>query len=316
MSVAANPLTQATRPIIHQDWDFYTQAVARLLLGWAEPEAAQAFAQLVGECTSPEFASRALAATASFDVSDLLGNVQAPTLVLHRPEQRISNMDNARALAAGIPEARLSLLGGEQIAPYLGETRAIVEEVDAFLTGREAIVFEPSREDDSSIEAAAPSGSISTIVFTDVVASTEMVERLGDEQARASLRSLERAVSAAASVRAGRVVKHLGDGSLLEFASASEALDFARELQTAREDDGLHVAIGLAAGEPIREEGDLHGAVVVLASRITEAAGSGEVLASDAVRQLVIGKSFEFDDAGEHTLKGFDEPVRVWRLRL
>ena len=315
----ANPLTQATRPIILQDWQFYAQVVARLLLGWTEPEAAQAFSDLVSQCTSPEFAARALAATSLFDVSDLLGNVLVPTLVLHRPEQRVSSMENARVLAAGIPEVRLSLQPGASVAPYLGDTRAIIEEIDAFLSGREPT--DPDLATDSGLPQSLGQGvemaaGISTVVFTDVVASTEMVERLGDEAARIALRSLENAAARAASARTGRVVKHLGDGSLLEFASTSGALRFARELQTASAEDGLDLAIGIAAGEPIREDGDLHGSIVVLASRITAVAGSGEVLVSDAVRQLVRGKGFDFDDAGTRQLKGFDELVQLWRLRL
>jgi len=314
-----NPLTQATRPIILQDWEFYSQLVARLLLGWTETEPAQAFSDLVRRCTSPEFAARALAATSGFDVSHLLKDVSVPTLVIHRPEQRPSSMDNARALAAGLPDVRLSLQPGESIAPYLGNTDAIVREIDAFLTGRHPT--DADTTGDAAQPAALPpglemSGGISTVVFTDVVGSTGMVETLGDEAARAALRTLEDTTSETASRRTGRVVKHLGDGSLLEFASTSAALRFATELQAASSEIGLEIAIGIAVGEPIREEGDLHGSIVVLASRITAAAGPGEVLASDAVRQLVQGKSFTFGDAGTRHLKGFDEPAHLWRLRL
>ncbi len=154
------------------------------------------------------------------------------------------------------------------------------------------------------------------MVFTDVVGSTELVEELGDEAARVALRSLEDATTGTASRRTGRVVKHLGDGSLLEFASTSAALKFGAELQAASAEIGLEITIGIAVGEPIREDGDLHGSIVVLASRITTAARPGEVLVSDAVRQLVQGKGFEFDDADSRHLKGFDEPVHLWRLRL
>ncbi len=314
-----NPLTQATRPIIAQDWEYYSQLVARLLLGWSETEAAEAFSDIVRQCTSPEFATRALAATSEFNVSHLLEEVSVPTLVLHRPEQRTSSMDNARALAAGIPDVRLSLQPGESIAPYLGDTNAIVREIDAFLTGRQPTDAE-TRSDAALTTSLPPglevSGGISTVVFTDVVASTELVEELGDEAARMALRSLEDATTETASRRTGRVVKHLGDGSLLEFASTSAALQFAAELRAASTEIGLKIAIRVAVGEPIREDGDLHGSIVVLASRITSAARSGEVLVSDAVRQLVQGKGFDFDDADSRRLKGFDEPVHLWRLRM
>jgi class 3 adenylate cyclase/pimeloyl-ACP methyl ester carboxylesterase len=314
-----NPLIQATRPIILQDWEFYSQVVARLLLGWTEPEAAQAFSELVFQCTSPEFATRALAATSEFDVTGLLKDVAAPTLVLHRPEQRTSSMDNARALATGIPDVRLSLQPGDSIAPYLGETSTIVQEIDAFLTGRQST--EPDPTSDAAVPTPLPPGlgvgsGISTVVFTDVVASTERVERLGDEQARTAVRSLENATTERAAQRTGRVVKHLGDGSLLEFASTSAALRFAGELQASSTEIGLEITIGMAVGEPIREDGDLHGSIVALASRITASAEPGEVLVSDATRQLVQGKGFDFDDLGTRRLKGFDEPMQLWRLNL
>jgi class 3 adenylate cyclase len=313
-----NPLTQATRPIIGQDWEFYSQLVARLLLGWTETEAAEAFSDLVRQCTSPEFAARALAATSKFNVSHLMNEVTVPTLVLHRPEQRTSSMDNARALAAGIPDVRLSLQPGESIAPYLGDTNVIVREIDDFLTDRQST--DADTRSDAALAPSLPpgleiSGGISTVVFTDVVASTQLVGKLGDEAARVALRSLEDATTETAARRTGRVVKHLGDGSLLEFASTSAALKFAAELQAASTGFGLEISIGIAVGEPIREDGDLHGSIVVLASRITAAAGPGEVFVSDAVRQLVQGKGFNFDDADTQRLKGFDEPVRLWRLR-
>jgi class 3 adenylate cyclase/pimeloyl-ACP methyl ester carboxylesterase len=314
----ANPLTLATRPIIRQDWEFYSQLVSRLLLGWTEPEAAQAFTDLVRQCTTPDLAARALAATTDFDVTGRLRDVKAPTLVLQRSEQRTSVMDNARALAAGIPDVRLSLLPGESIAPFLGDTAAIAREIDAFLTGRQ-------QTDADSAAAAADtasmppglevSGGISTVVFTDVVASTELVERVGDDAARRALRFLEVTTTDLASQRTGRVVKHLGDGSLLEFVSTSSALRFALELQEAREELGLEVAIGMAVGEPIREDGDLHGSIVALASRITGSADAGEIMVSDAVRQLAQGKGFAFDDAGARRMKGFDDPVQLWRVR-
>ena len=111
------------------------------------------------------------------------------------------------------------------------------------------------------------------------------------------------------------MVKHLGDGSLLEFQSASSALDFARKVQVELADGDIKLRIGMAAGEPIHEDGDVHGAVVAVASRIADAAAAGEVFASDGVRQLVVGKQYGFEDQGKQSLKGFDEPLRIWRLK-
>ena len=306
----ANPLTQATRPIIAQDWEFYTQLVSRLLLGWSEAEAAEAFTALVQSCTTAETGARALAATVEFDVAHLLSAVRCPALVLHRPEQRLSPLDNARALASGLPDARLSLQPGASIAPFLGDTSALLREIESFLGGSPGTA---APIDVETPDVLSPSG-ISTVVFTDVVSSTELVERIGDRPARDALRSLEEEVERLAGDRTGRVIKHLGDGSLLEFASTSGALAFADALQESRPDGGPEVRIGISAGEPIREDGDLHGSVVVLASRLADSAGPGEALVSDVVRQLAHGKGFDFTDAGALKLKGFDHPIQAWRL--
>ena len=152
------------------------------------------------------------------------------------------------------------------------------------------------------------------IVFTDIVASTEVVDRLGDEAARNAVRSVEELVADHAADHSGKAVKHLGDGSLLEFRSASNALDFARKVQVELADGDIGLRVGMAAGEPIHEDGDVHGAAVVVASRIADAAGTGEVFVSDGVRQLVVGKQYDFNDQGEQSIKGFDEPLRIWRL--
>ena len=111
----------------------------------------------------------------------------------------------------------------------------------------------------------------------------------------------------------GRVVKNLGDGSLVSFGSNSSAIAFALELQDAFRDGPLYLRVGMAAGEPIQEDGDIHGTVVAHASRIGDLGDAGEVIVSDSVRQLAAGKGFDFEPAGEVSLKGFDEPERVWK---
>ena len=110
------------------------------------------------------------------------------------------------------------------------------------------------------------------------------------------------------------MVKNLGDGSLVSFGSNTAALHFALEVQAETDSDSLQLRIGMAAGEPIEEGGDIHGAVVAYASRVADLGGAGEIVASDAVRQLAMGKGFEFTPMGQFDLKGFDEPANVWRV--
>ncbi len=229
-----------------------------------------------------------------------LGDVIAPTLVIYTRDGAMTSLDQAREAAATIPDARLVGVEGK-LSPYLSDREAVLSALGDFLD------WESHEEQIAS--------DFSVIVFTDIVASTEVVERMGDEASRNAIRSVEDLVAETAADLSGQVVKHLGDGSLLEFRSASSALDFARKVQVELADGDIKLRIGMAAGEPIREEGDLHGAVVVVASRISDAAGTGEVFASDGVKQLVVGKQYDFEDQGEQSLKGFDEPVRIWQLK-
>ena len=158
------------------------------------------------------------------------------------------------------------------------------------------------------------SAGFRTVVFTDIVESTEYMLRVGDEQGRTAIRELEQQIATLASGHDGRVVKNLGDGSLISFGSNSSAITFALEVQDKCSDGPLQLRVGMAAGELIQEDGDIHGTVVAQASRIGDLGDAGEVIVSDSVRQLAAGKGFTFEPRGEVLLKGFDEPERVWTV--
>jgi class 3 adenylate cyclase len=123
------------------------------------------------------------------------------------------------------------------------------------------------------------------------------------------------------AAHAGTEVKTMGDGFMASFASVTKATDCAIALQQAFAEhnssapEQLHVRVGLNAGEPIEEDGDLFGATVILASRIAAKAEGGEILVADTVRGLCSGKGFLFADRGEFVAKGFEDPVRVYEVR-
>jgi class 3 adenylate cyclase len=152
-----------------------------------------------------------------------------------------------------------------------------------------------------------------TVVFTDLVSSTEILTRHGDEEARRIFREVEDFVDDLSARHRGRIVKKLGDGSLLTFDSTQKAIEFSLELQDRMVSRPIQMRIGMAAGEPIQEGGDLHGTVVVQASRIADLGEAGDVLVSDTVRQLAAGKGFDFQPRGQVRLKGFREDEPVWR---
>ena len=166
-------------------------------------------------------------------------------------------------------------------------------------------------------------GGVAIVVFCDLVDSTALLARLGDDRMEAVRRAHVADVGGAVVAAGGRVVKTLGDGAMASFESALGALRAAAAIQSAAarldgEHDGLGIAVrvGVAAGEPIADGDDLHGMAVVIASRLCSAADSGEVLVQELVRELVASRdAVALDDAREYALKGVPQAVRASRLR-
>ncbi len=295
-----------------KDWNLFTETVAHAGLVWSEGDLARRLAAIMRECCSPETVQAAWGAAEGYDVSALLPQVQSPTLVLHRRELRVLGVDTATGLASTIPDARLTVLEGASGMPFTGDTEAVLSAIDEFLgEGEEA---------ETGAEGLA-ADIVHTILFTDVEGSTALTDRLGDAKARDLLREHERIVREALKAHGGSEVKALGDGFMTSFSAATKALECAIAMQRAfaahneSAKEPIKVRIGLNAGEPIAEEDDLFGTAVIRAARIAAKAAGGEILASDVVRQLVEGKDFLFADKGEASLRGFDEPVRLYEVR-
>lgn len=158
-----------------------------------------------------------------------------------------------------------------------------------------------------------------TILFTDIVGSTALTQRLGDAAAMTVLRRHDEAVRDALREWGGREIKHTGDGIMASFTSASRAVGCAIAIQerfvesaTSDMDSAIQVRIGISAGEPVTEKGDLFGTAVQLAARLCASADPGGILVSHAVRELCAGKPLEFDAARELELRGFAEVVRAY----
>ena len=159
---------------------------------------------------------------------------------------------------------------------------------------------------------------IRSIMFTDIVGSTEMTQRIGDEAAMLVVDTHDTIVRDALSACGGREVKHTGDGIMASFISAAGAVRCACRIQGAlaehRQRNGqlpLNVRIGLAAGEPVEQRNDLFGSTVQLAARLCSHAEADQVLVSNVIAELCIGKGIQFNDLGETRLKGFERPVRT-----
>jgi class 3 adenylate cyclase len=158
-----------------------------------------------------------------------------------------------------------------------------------------------------------------TILFTDLEGSTNLTQELGDARAMALLRTHDEIIRDSIRRYGGSEVKHTGDGLMAAFPSVSGAIDSAVQMQrrfASEDDDGfpLRVRIGMSAGEPVTERSDFFGAAVQLAARLADRAKPGTVLVSSTVRDLALGKGFEFLKRGRLRPKGFPDPVQVYEV--
>jgi class 3 adenylate cyclase len=298
------------------DWDSFLEFLVFTMYGKGRDESGPEI-QYLKAAASPEDARRIFAQVRGDDVTGLLPQVTQPTLIVQHSGLR-QNVEGAREMAAAIPDARLVMLGGG----VQDDTSRIIAEI-ADLLGTAPAPVARKHEDDHDHEhdhAHSQSGGVRTILFTDVVEHTAMMRRLGDEKGRDVLRAHEQITRDVLKAHGGDEVKTMGDGFMASFSSCARAVECAIALQrafaqhSAASDEPIMVRVGLNAGEPIEEGGDLFGATVILASRIAAAAGPGEILASVGVRELSAGKQFLFADRGEHALRGFEDPVRMFEV--
>ncbi|MBI2534731.1 MAG: adenylate/guanylate cyclase domain-containing protein [Deltaproteobacteria bacterium] len=247
------------------------------------------------------------------DLRHLLDTVSVPTLVIHRRGDQVP-FAAGRELASKIPGARfLPLEGNNHLPATHEEAMELVTPVVEFLA------LTGDHRQARSADEIPPV----TLMFTDIEGSTSLTQRLGDEGAQRLLREHNEAVRRALDSYNGKEIEHTGDGIMASFFSASRAVGCAVQIQqtfaarnTANPEDAVRIRIGLNAGEPIAEGNDLFGASVQLARRICDRAEPSQVLVSDVVRQLVSGKGFTFEHIGPEVLKGFAEPVALYRVRV
>jgi class 3 adenylate cyclase len=248
------------------------------------------------------------------DITDLLPMVRCPVLVLRTQVMGVGTEAGVRDFAARLPDARSVTVTGRAVE---GASEEMIVKMGEFFGEDWSVGPEPP-----PIAALPPPAEpvFRTVLFTDVEAHTTMMQRLGDRAGRDVLRTFESLTRRLLEQHGGTEVKALGDGFMASFRSAQRALDCAIALQRAISADpslpsGFRIRIGINAGEPIEEDGDLFGAAVIAAARIVPLAAGGEILVSNVVREIVAGKGHLFADRGQHALRGFDEPVRLWELK-
>ena len=223
------------------------------------------------------------------DVTQVLPVIGVPTLVLHRTDDLIP-VAYGRYLAEHVPDARFVELAGNDHMPWLGDSDAVLDEVEHFLTGTR--------------RAAEPDRVLATVLFTDIAGSTERAAELGDDRWRALLENHNELVRRQLAAFSGREVKALGDGFLATFDGPGRAIRCACAIRENVGSLGVDVRAGVHTGECEVIGADIGGMAVHIGARVVARAAPGEVLVSSAVRDLVVGSGIEFADRGTHELKG------------
>jgi len=305
-----SPTADALIGLIAAEWGLGSATMASIFAPNATKEQQDSFVRFQRESATREGAAEMLRANIETDVRDLLPGVVARTLVIHSETDKAVPFEHARQLAGAIPNASMVEYKGDHAA------FAATEEINAAI-----IDFVASEGTNDHGVAAAASGLL-TIMFTDIEASTTMTRRLGDAGAQEVLRRHNEIIRAALRDSFGTEIKHTGDGIMASFGTASAALTCAMSVQQALAEHSelepasrVRVRIGLNAGEPVAEDGDLFGTAVQMAARICARAEPGQILAANVVRELAAGKPFLFSDHGDVVLRGFEDPVRLYEVR-
>lgn len=306
--LAPEAFRQSFVDIIRASWGVGSSVLTDMLIPDASQEQQREFAQWQRDSASADVAAGMMEMLYGWDIRDQLSMIQADTVVIHRRHSRAFPPSNGRVLAAGIPNATAVVIDGyAHYPPQVGDPHTI-DVVNAIL----GLVA------DTRAVSPREQPNIHTIVFTDIEDSTRLVEELGDAAAREAMARHDSIVRDATLRNGGTIVKHTGDGFLASFPSASGALRAASEVQVQLHAAGgpaTLVRIGIHAGEPIEEDGDIHGTSVIRAARIMDEAQGSQILVSSLVRELVAGRDFDFTDRGMHSLKGIDDSARLHELQ-
>jgi class 3 adenylate cyclase len=263
-----------------------------------DPEGTQQwFGKLQTASMTPRDATAFQRMAFEIDVRDVVPAVHVPTLIVHRVDDPICHVENARFLASRIPAARYVELPGNLHIPWAGPGDEIVDEIREFLTGVR--------------EAPEPDRVLATVLFTDIVGSTERATEVGDRRWRELLEAHHRAVRRQLERFRGREIDTAGDGFLASFDGPARAIRCAEAAVDAVRGLGLDIRAGVHTGECEVAGDKLAGIAVHIGARVAGQAGPGEVLVSSTVRDLVAGSGLEFEDRGSAELKGI---AGEWRL--
>ena len=265
-------------------------------MGWGDlapslgPDALAEIGRYYRRCASPGAALALMKMNTYVDVRDVLPAIQAPTVVMHRIDDRDANVEEGRYIAGRIPGARYVEFPGADHSWWTQDRNAVIDEIEELVTG-----VRPAPE---------PNRVLATILFTDIVSSTDRLRQVGDQAWAELLARHHAAVRRELERFRGREVDTAGDGFLATFDGPARAIRCAVAIRDAVRALGLELRAGLHTGECELLGDKVAGIAVHTGARISALAGAGEVLVSATVRDLVSGSGLVFEDRGEHEMKG------------
>jgi class 3 adenylate cyclase len=266
-----------------------------------DPDWWRAYATWMRRSVSPGDAVAILRIDSDTDVGDVLSAIHVPVLVICHREEYLSSLGESRAMAAGIPGARLVELPGRNHPWFSTEQDAGYDEIEAFVN-------------ELTEEAAALDRTLATVLFTDIVGSTERAAHLGDHQWRALLEQHHSLVRAMLARHRGTEVDTAGDGFFATFEGPARAVRCAQAIIASLAPLDIRVRAGIHTGEVESIGGKVGGIAVSIGARVAASAGDSEVLVSSTVRDLTAGSGLRFEDAGAHALKGVPGRWHLFRV--
>jgi class 3 adenylate cyclase/pimeloyl-ACP methyl ester carboxylesterase len=249
----------------------------------------------------PSLTAEALRQSVEWDGRELLPSISCRTLVLHREGDRFIHLGAGRYLAEHIAGAKLVVLPGEDHLFFVGDTDALIDEIEEFLVGTRS--------------GAEGDAVTSTVVFTDIVASTEHQARVGPRAWSRLTDQHEALVRDLLARHRGREVKTTGDGFLATFDGTARGVRCAEDIVKGAQGLGMELRAGVHTGEVELRGSDIAGLAVTIASRVCDLAGPGEVLVTRTVTDHVVGSDIEFEDRGERELKGVPGNWRLFGVK-
>ncbi len=293
---------QAFYEILQREWGRPVGLEARAPSVAQDERFRQWWARLLRMSASPSTAESLTRMNAQIDIRHVLPTIRVPTLILHRTGDRVLDAGGSRYMGERIPGAKYVELPGVDHLPWVGNSDAILDEVEDFLTGVR--------------RGPEPDRVLSTVMFTDIVGSTERAAELGDRRWRDLLESHRSVVRGELARFRGREVETVGDGFLATFDGPARAIKCACTIRDAVQQLGLTIRAGLHTGECELRGDSLGGIALHIGARVAANAGPNEVLVSSTVKDLVAGSGICFDDAGIHVLKGVPGEWRLFVVKL